>query len=72
MQRLNAMAISASNLLERITAVPLIIIGGLMLGVVLVGTFWRYVLNDPLDRGGGTLSHDLDGAYRGQHIDETP
>jgi len=48
MQRLNAMAISASNLLERITAVPLIIIGGLMLGVVLVGTFWRYVLNDPI------------------------
>ena len=48
MQRLNALAVSASNLLEKITAVPLIIIGGLMLGVVLVGTFWRYVLNDPI------------------------
>lgn len=48
MQKLHAFAVSASNALEKITAIPLIIIGGLMLGVILVGTFWRYVLNDPI------------------------
>lgn len=48
MQRINATAIFLSKVMEKITAVPLIIIGGLMLGVVLVGTFWRYVLNDPI------------------------
>jgi TRAP-type C4-dicarboxylate transport system permease small subunit len=48
MPKLHASAVLASNALEKITAVPLIIIGGLMLGVVLVGTFWRYVLNDPI------------------------
>ena len=48
MRKLNSLAVSASNVLEKITAIPLIIIGGLMFGVVLAGTFWRYVLNDPL------------------------
>ena len=48
MRKLNSLAISTSNVLEKVTAIPLIIIGGLMFGVVLVGTFWRYVLNDPI------------------------
>jgi TRAP-type C4-dicarboxylate transport system permease small subunit len=48
MQRLHTFAVSASNVLEKVTAIPLIIIGGLMLSVVLVGTFWRYVLNNPI------------------------
>ena len=48
MRKLNSLAVSASNVLEKVTAIPLIIIGGLMFGVVLVGTFWRYVLNDPI------------------------
>lgn len=48
MQSINATAVSISKVLEKITAVPLVIIGGLMLGVVLIGTFWRYVLNDPI------------------------
>lgn len=36
------------DILERITAIPLMFAGGLMVVVVLVGTFWRYVLNDPI------------------------
>ncbi len=48
MQCINAVAISISKVLEKMLAVPLVIIGGLMLGVVLIGTFWRYVLNDPI------------------------
>lgn len=41
-------ALRTSDFFENITKWPLIIIGGLMLGVVLVGTFWRYVLNSPI------------------------
>lgn len=48
MRKLRAFAVTASNVLETVTAVPLVIIGGLMLIVVLIGTFWRYVLNDPI------------------------
>ncbi len=48
MSRLHAGALKAGNVLEKMTAVPLIVVGGLMLGVVLVGTFWRYLLNDPI------------------------
>lgn len=44
----NEWARKASNILEKITAVPLIIIGGLMVLVVLVGTISRYVFNNPL------------------------
>ncbi len=45
---LNNMAKKASNVLEKVTAVPLIIMTGLMVIIVLMGTFFRYVLNDPL------------------------
>ena len=38
----------ASDILERITAIPLMCAGGLMVVVVLVGTFWRYVLDNPI------------------------
>lgn len=45
---LNGIAKKTSDVLEKITAIPLIIIGGLMVMVVLAGTFWRYVLNNSL------------------------
>lgn len=34
--------------LERLTMVPLQVAGAAMVGVVIAGTFWRYVLGDPL------------------------
>lgn len=46
-EKLHNNAKMIAHILERITAYPLIIIGGIMVVVVLVGTFWRYVLNDP-------------------------
>lgn len=48
MNTIHRYASRASEILEKITAWPLIVIGGLMLAVVLVGTFWRYVLNSPI------------------------
>ncbi|MGM0420997.1 MAG: TRAP transporter small permease [Bacillota bacterium] len=44
---LHSTAVKISNILERVTAYPLILIGGAMVVVVLVGTFWRYVLRSP-------------------------
>lgn len=41
-------AIKSSEIIEKITAWPLICIGGLMFAIVLIGTFCRYVLNSPL------------------------
>lgn len=34
--------------LERLTMVPLLIAGAAMVAIVIAGTFWRYVLGDPL------------------------
>jgi len=45
---LNKFARKTSDIIEKITAGPLIIIGGLMVIIVLTGTFFRYVLNNPL------------------------
>jgi len=44
----NIWAKKASNILEKITAVPLMIVGGAMVLVVLVGTISRYAFNSPL------------------------
>jgi len=44
----NVWARKISNILEKITAVPLMIIGGAMVLVVLVGTISRYAFNSPL------------------------
>ncbi len=48
MQGINSLARKTADIVEKITAYPLIIMGGAMVVVVLAGTFWRYVLNDPL------------------------
>lgn len=48
MQRINDLARKASDILETITVIPLMIMGGAMVVVVVAGTFWRYVLNNPL------------------------
>ncbi len=45
---LNSITKKSSDLLEKITAIPLTFIGGVMVLVVLIGTFFRYVLNSPL------------------------
>ncbi len=48
MEQINSLARKIADILEKLTAVPLVIMGGAMVVVVLAGTFWRYVLNDPL------------------------
>ena len=48
MEQINSLARKTADIVEKITAVPLVIMGGAMVAVVLAGTFWRYVLNDPL------------------------
>jgi len=48
LQRINSLARKTADIVEKITAYPLIVLGGAMVVVVLAGTFWRYVLNDPL------------------------
>jgi len=45
--KINYWAVWLADMLEKIIAVPLIIIGFLMVVVVLIGTFWRYVLRNP-------------------------
>ncbi len=45
--KINNGAVWLADMLEKIVAVPLIIIGFLMVVVVLIGTFWRYVLRNP-------------------------
>lgn len=45
---LNSITKKSSDILEKITAIPLTFIGGMMVVVVLVGTFYRYVLKSPL------------------------
>jgi len=45
---INKWARKISNIVEKITAIPLMVIGGAMVLVVLVGTLWRYAFNDPL------------------------
>lgn len=37
-----------ADLLETLTKYPLILIGGMMILIVLMGTFFRYILNNPL------------------------
>lgn len=48
MEQINSLARKTADILEKITAFPLIIMGGAMVLVVLAGTFWRYALNNPL------------------------
>ena len=48
LEQVNNFVARTSDVVEKITAVPLMIIGASMVLVVLVGTFWRYVLNDPI------------------------
>ena len=48
MQKINKKAKKAADILEKITAVPLIIVGGAMFFIVILGTFYRYVLNSSL------------------------
>jgi TRAP-type C4-dicarboxylate transport system permease small subunit len=48
LEQVNSVVARTSDVVEKITAVPLMIIGASMVLVVLVGTFWRYVLNDPI------------------------
>ncbi|MEA2016383.1 MAG: TRAP transporter small permease [Actinomycetota bacterium] len=44
---INSFAKKASDILETITAVPLIIMGGAMVVIVFTGTISRYVFNNP-------------------------
>ena len=48
MQKINKKAKKAADILEKITAFPLIIVGGAMFFIVILGTFYRYVLNSSL------------------------
>lgn len=48
MEKINKKAKKLADLLEKITAIPLIIVGGAMFSIVIIGTFYRYVLNSPL------------------------
>ena len=42
------MLIKAADIVENVVTLPLMFMGALMVLVVLVGTFWRYILNDPI------------------------
>ena len=48
MEKINKKAKKLADLLEKVTAIPLIIVGGVMFSIVIIGTFYRYVLNSPL------------------------
>lgn len=48
LEQIHNVVLRTSDVVEKITAVPLMIIGASMVFVVLVGTFWRYILNDPI------------------------
>lgn len=48
MEAINKKAKKLADFLEKITAIPLIIVGGVMFSIVIIGTFYRYVLNSPL------------------------
>lgn len=48
MKKINAWAKTAREISNTIVAIPLVIMGAAMVVVVIAGTFWRYVLNDPL------------------------
>lgn len=48
MEKINKKAKKLADLLEKVTAIPLIIVGGIMFSIVIIGTFYRYVLNSPL------------------------
>jgi TRAP-type C4-dicarboxylate transport system permease small subunit len=46
--KVNILARKLSDFIEKITAIPLMTIGGAMVMVVLVGTISRYIFNNPL------------------------
>jgi len=48
LEKINKKAKKLADLLEKVTAIPLIIVGGIMFSIVIIGTFYRYVLNSPL------------------------
>jgi len=48
LEKINKKAKKLADLLEKVTAIPLIIVGGVMFSIVIIGTFYRYVLNSPL------------------------
>lgn len=47
-KRIHTKAKAAADILEAITKYPLMFIGGLMIIIVLIGTFFRQVLHNPL------------------------
>jgi len=48
LEKINKKAKKLADLLEKVTAIPLIIVGGVMFSIVIIGTFYRYVLNSTL------------------------